>query len=206
MGPNALLERMGALSPLDDWTPSGFDYNAPKDYLERLITDAVGGVEAMASLDEAPLPDEPLSLDGVPTDIRDRVAAISTAADALAIELFSPELRTAARRILTRIASGDPAIFRRRPSDEGAVAALLWIAGSANQAFGISGGRTTVSALQQRIGVTSHPGPRARPMLRALGVEYPEDWSVNASLGDPSLLTSQRRAALLRIWKSFEEE
>ena len=210
-GPEALLEQMGMLPPLDGAADDDAEFpsfdDADVSFFIELVESAVGGPEAMEALDDTPLPDEPLDLTGTADDVGERVRGVGALADDAVANLFADdarrtELRTAARRILARIAAADPAIFRRRSSDAAAAAAVLWIAGSVNDAFRASRGGVTVSAMMSAFGLKGSPSQRAQPMLRALGVPVPEDWS--RSLGDPLLLVSGRRRTLRERWESLQ--
>ena len=55
--------------------------------------------------------------------------------DACCDELLDVEYRTACRRLLARVAAGDPAVFRRRASSATAAAAICWIVGKDNDLF-----------------------------------------------------------------------
>jgi len=192
-GPAALLERMGVLDPLDG---SELDDVDPTDYL-GVLARSVGGTDVLDALDSAPLPDEPLDVASLPADVVDRVRAVSTLADSACTDLFAdPELRTAARRALARIAMTDPAIFRRRSSDATAAAALCWIVAKGNDYLGF-GDDVSVAELMAHFGLKGSPGQRAQPMLRALGLpEY--DWTYDPDLGSADLLTSGERAEIIR--------
>ncbi|WP_108719167.1 hypothetical protein [Miniimonas sp. S16] len=222
-GPMALLERLGAIPPAgpdgeppDQATflaqlaaqlgPEGAamlaqlgiedpaELDTPTWLLRRLAND-VGGREALDTLDIERLPlSEQLVLDGVPADIHDRLRRIDALLAPAAASLYGEELRTAARRVLARVAVGDPAIFRRRSKDDTTAAAVLWIAAKVNRevAYGETG------LLAEAFGLTAVPVQRATPMLRALGVEDRTYWSYDAALGDPDLLTSERRLAIVQ--------
>ncbi len=192
-GPAALLEQLGVLDPLDD---DEFDDVDPTDYLD-LLARSVGGSAALDTLDSAPLPDEALDVTSLPSDIVERVRAVSGLADGACDELFEdPELRTAARRALVRIAETDPAIFRRRSSDATAAAALCWIVAKGNDYLDF-GDDVMVADLMAHFGLKGSPGQRAQPMLRALGLrEF--DWAYDPELGAADLLTAQVRAEIIR--------
>lgn len=172
---------------------------APEDpdaHYKALLAAACGSVEAIESLDLSPLPDEPVRLDAVEPDIRERVTAVATIAADAAAELFDPELSTVAHRVVARIATSDPKIFRRSSRIEMTAAAVLWISGTINQQFR----HVTVKAMMAHLGLTGSPAQRAEPMLRALGVEQVAGWAYDATLGDPELLVSERRRSLAEHW------
>ncbi|MFV0430092.1 MAG: hypothetical protein ACK5KO_11805 [Arachnia sp.] len=181
--------------PGEDWAEDGLATGVTGGWEA-----AVGGPQAMAGLSTDPLPEEPLHLDRVPADVQARVRGIAELLDPAAEELFTLELRTAARRILTRVAEADPAILRRKSSDAGAAAAVLWIAATINWMFEGHRGGASVGRLQEYLGVASHPSRRAQPMLRALGVADPAAWM--RMLGEPQWLVSDHRRLLRARWQT----
>jgi len=166
-GPEALLERMGALPPLGEFDQDVSD----EEYFLGSLAANVGGMAALDALDEVPLADEELDLDSMPDDIRDRVRRVEAlAADVCENYFGDVELRTVARRILARVAPSEPIIFRRNGRDETAAAALCWIVAKANDVFAC-GTDPNVAGMMAYLGLKGTPGQRAQPMLRALGVE-----------------------------------
>lgn len=193
-GPAALLERLGILDA-DDLDGDEF-LGGPTDYLD-VLAESVGGPDALDALDLTPLPHEPLDVSALPDDVVDRVRAIAELADDVCIELFDdPELRTASRRALVRIALADPGIFRRKSSDTTAAAALCWIVAKGNDYLGF-GDDVTVGELMEHLGLRGSPGQRAQPMLRALGLRE-HDWAYDPDLRAADLLTSEVRAEIAR--------
>lgn len=192
-GPAAILERMGVPDPLGD---DEYEDVAPTDYLD-LLAQSVGGREELNTLDSTPLPDEALDVASLEPDIIDRVRIVAGLTDGACVQLFEdPELRTAARRALVRIAAADPAIFRRRSSDTTAAAALSWIVAKGNDYLDFDED-VTVGELMELFGLKGSPGQRAQPMLRALGLrEF--DWAYDPKLGAADLLTSEVRAEIIR--------
>lgn len=155
----------------------------------------LGSVEALATLDDEPLPDEPLDVSGVPADIVERVRRMSALADGAIARLYDDvELRTAARRLIAKVAAGDPAIFRRKSGDEMGAAALVWLVAKANDQIGESW-TLTVGELMDHFGLKGSPSQRAQPMLGAIGGST--DYDGRIRLADPLLLTSETRAELL---------
>lgn len=199
-GPDALLERIGMLPPLDNEHDEVDDLS----YFRNLLLDAVGGREAMERLDADPLPDEPFAADGMPADTRERVARIASIVGDAATALFGVEARTAAWRVLARIATADPGIFRRPSNDTMAAAAVLWITGNDNDLFSAARDRVSVTGLMSHLGLKGSPAQRAIPMLTALGVTDPHHWSTTRTLGDPALLVSTRRAQLTDRWHRLQ--
>ncbi|MET0726929.1 MAG: DUF6398 domain-containing protein [Acidimicrobiales bacterium] len=168
-------------------------WDGPSSFEERQLEDLaheVGSETALHRLDAAPLPDEPFVWDEVPTDIRERVAAVLEIIDATCESLFDVEVRTAARRLVARVVAGDPTAFARRGRDETAAAALLWIVATASDAFAEHG--IFVKDFMAHLGLVGRsPAQRADNFLRAARIDthrYPR-----LALGDPSLLTAARR-------------
>lgn len=175
----------------------------PNVLLTRLLA-TVGGEEALNVLTSEPLPRyEPLRLAHVPEDIHGRVRATDELLTPVALEMFDGELLTSARRILSRVAEGDPRIFRRRSQDRRAACALLWIAARLNGRVEETG--TTAGTFTTAFGYSGSPADRARTMQDAIGayvVESPQGgWGPQRPgtlvAGDPSLLTGERRARLI---------
>ncbi len=153
----------------------------------------VGGDEALWSLNDAPLPDEPFSWDAIPDDIRPKVDEVLGRCDRCCDELLDVEYRTACRRLLARAARGDPEAFRRRGRADTAAAAICWAVGKANELFAPSSGGLLVKDLAAHFGLG--PGSvsqRAGTLLKAAGVD--ESWRTwDLSLGTPELLVGARR-------------
>lgn len=177
--------------------------------LDSLALEA-GGEAALDALDEAPLPSEPLQEAGIAEDILPRVRRTAELVTDSADGYFAdPEMTTVALRVLAVVAVNDPAIFRRRSKDETAAAAICWIAGKNNSWFTAQGGRSrTVKALMQSMGLKTSPTQRAEAMLRAIEPARPYDF-YTVLLGDPELLTSTRRRAMIahrdRLRSELEE-
>jgi hypothetical protein len=133
-------------------------------------------------------------LEGVDQALRDpHPLALLTLAlvDGCADALFDTEFRTAARRVLARVASGDPEIFRRRGKAQTAACAVCWIVAKANRSLDLyQGPGVQAKQLMAHFGLTGSSSQRAEPMLRALGV----DWRYgHTSLGSADFLVSLKR-------------
>lgn len=173
--------------------------------------EAVGGIDALQSLTDEPLPTEDLDTTGVADDVVDRLTSLVPEIRRVAVEVFEePEVATAALRFLAEIGRGDSAIFRRRLADRTLLAALFWIVGKNNILFsGQWGGdrELTVGELQNQLGVSASPKPTAEKMLRAAGHElhYAE-----VVLGDPRYLISRRRQRIIEnrdaYWDDLPED
>jgi uncharacterized protein DUF6398 len=194
-GPDALLAAMGWLDP---------DAVPPRELLEQALDDvlldglrqAVGGEAALISLDSSPLPDEPFDWQRVPDDVHERVAEVLALVDRCCAELLDVELRTAARRLLARVAAANPAIFGRRGRADTAAASICWMAVKANDMF--EGGGLAVKDLMGWFGVSANtPSQRGKAMLKAIGVD-PGDLAYSGlDLGSPDYLTGARRARII---------
>lgn len=189
-------------SELDDL----FDGYSRGDALAQIVRDrisgiytVVGGQTAFDQLTTTPLPDTPMDFSSVPEDVTQVVRNILAHVERVGETLFDDaELLSAARRLLTRIATEAPAIFRRRTKPETAAAAICWISAKNNDWFSTEKGTPrTVKRLQETFGVGSVQ-QRAETMMRGIGVE---DANVvwDFGLGDVSLLTSTRRAELIAL-------
>lgn len=181
----ALTRKIADLDRLDDG-----DY--PWSYEETVLKDLVrevGSDAALRTLDGEPLPDEPFAWDAVPVDTHEHLRPLLEVVDATCDALFDVEVRTAARRLLVKVALGDPQVLRRGRTDT-AAAALVWIVASANDSFARA--NILVKELMAHLGLTSGaPSQRADTFLRAAGIDtfrYP-----TVALADPALLTSARR-------------
>ena len=186
-GAMALLAAAGVVDP-----DRAFDFDTIlRGYLER----AVGGAEALEALDDAPLPDESFSWDGIAEDIRDRVGEVLGLIDGCCEELLDTEHRTACRRVLRRVATGGPEVFRRRGRSDTAAAAICWAVCRANETFDQRRGGLTQKRLLAQFGLQGGSvSGRARTLLDAGGFpRYPGDFS----LGSPDYLVSGHRRTLI---------
>lgn len=194
-GPEALLVAMGALDPDGPWPMPGAEPLEFEEIMLDALRRAVGGADALAALDDAPLPDEPFAWDGIAADIQDRVAEILALCDSCCDELLDVEHRTACRRLLARAATGDPPTFRRKARADTAAAAVCWIIGKANELFTPSGGML-VKDLMSHFGLQQGGvSQRARTLLKAAGIN--NDVYGEIALGSPELLVSMRRHRII---------
>ena len=158
--------------------------------LQTLATE-VGGLRRLEELDTEALPDEPFELDGVPEDIRPRVDRVRELAESCCAALLDVdggiEHRTAVRRLLHDVASGDPRIFRRPSRDDTAAAALCLLVGKANAAVVVD-----YQSLNAHFGLPSTPSSRAYSMRRAAGL--PE---CGRGIGSTRYLTSTARRRII---------
>jgi hypothetical protein len=138
-------------------------YEQELSWLRRVV----GGVDQLAALDATPLPlDEPLDLNAVPSQLRDRVTAIGEQASVAAERLFDGELVTVCRRMLVALA-GSPSLFLDEDRDDQAAGAVLWVAAKANDRLGAAT-RMPASAVQAICGLTASPAARGRIFAKAL--------------------------------------
>lgn len=173
---------------------NGMPFSA-EAYMHRMLVRAVGSEDALATLDDAPLPDEPFDWSGIPGDVHDAVAQWLDLCDRCADALLDVEHRTVFRRFLARVAVVDPAIFRRRnASPTRGAAALVWAAGRANHSVGWDGS-VAVKDLMAWFGLTGSVSQRAESLLRAIGAD--QEPGPSTDLGDPRLLVGRRRAEIV---------
>ncbi|MHB1930561.1 MAG: DUF6398 domain-containing protein, partial [Acidimicrobiales bacterium] len=199
-GPLALLAAMGAVDPDEEWDMP-FGVMSLEDRLEQ----AVGGPEALASLEASPLPDEPFDWGGIPDDIRDRVAELLAHVDRYCDAELDVELRTACRRLLARAASGDPAVFRRSFRVDATAGGVVWAIAKANGLMG-NQARSPRRALQAKelaaafgLSTSSPLSSRAYVVMRAAGIPVDPDRNqyLDLALGSPGLLVAQRRRDIM---------
>jgi hypothetical protein len=200
-GPAALLAAMGAMGMLDErqsddswWLPGEQPFGHSEIMLDTLRR-AVGGRDALDTLDTAPLPDEPFEWGPIPPDIHDRVAEVLQLTDRCCDELLDVECRTACRRYLARAAAADPEIFRRRGRVNTAAAAICWSVAKANDLFP---GKLLVKDLLSHFGLgQGSVSQRNEPLLRAIGADPHQYGGMN--LGSPDYLTSARRERIVAL-------
>jgi hypothetical protein len=185
-GPAALLAAVGVLDPDGPW-----DYRSS---MRGLLEDAVGGPEALAELDDEPLPDEPFDWTGIPDDVRDRVGEVLELLDRGCDDMLDVEHRTASRRVLARIARDGARVFRRPGRSDTAAAAICWAVCRANGTFDQRDGGLTQKALAADFGVKGNLGSRATTLLDAGGFPRPR---TDFALGSPDYLVSTRRREIL---------
>jgi Domain of unknown function (DUF6398) len=203
-GPAALFAALG----VDDQDLVGMPGFAEPENLEELALDYlardVGGCDQLDRLDATPLPDEPFEWSGIPDDVSARVAEVLALIDRCGTQLLDVEYRTASRRVLARVASGDPAVFRRKARVETAAAAVVWIVGKANGLFEGGPGRihSRVGDLMDHFGLgKGSVSQRAATLLRAGG--FPDD-TYTVQLGSPDFLTADRRQWLIEQGDHFQ--
>lgn len=163
------------------------------------LEDRVGGRIQLMNLSAEPLPDEAFGWDGIADNIRPVIEQMLAECDRVADELLGVEYRTAMRRLLGRIAVGDPALFRRKASPVRGAAAVAWLVHRANEEA--TSGQLLVQDLLAAFGLNGSVAQRAEPMLRAIGID-PHARLGWVDLGAGDLLTSETRAAIIR-WRDF---
>jgi hypothetical protein len=186
-------EAMARMAELLDTSTAGMGRR-----MLHLLTEQVGGTEALERLDTVPLPDEPFDWSVVPDDVAPVVGQVLAHCDACCDERLDVEYRTACRRLLAKVVAGDPQVFRRRGRPETAAAAICWAVGKANDLFfsGHAGPSTTATELMGFFGISSGGvSQRAGTLLRAAG--WPSWYGGEVNFGDPGLLVSSRRASII---------
>lgn len=204
---NAAVELGRGRVPPPSYRPPRPDpprYDQELSWLRRVV----GGVQALAQLDSAPLPDEPLDLShvepAVEPELRERLQAIGEQADDIAFRLFGTELRTVTRRLLGELA-GSPSLFIHADRDDQAAGALVWAAAKANDLIG-PGKLMPASAIQGCGGLRSSPADRGRTFARVVagmtGTGYEPHRTAVPNLlllGSPRYLTGDLRSQLVRL-------
>jgi hypothetical protein len=187
---DAADDGIDALDSHEYW--AGLDAEVADIMLDRLSTQA-GGRDALFALTEDPLPEEPWPAPpAVPEDIAPAVAEVAGLCGDWLRGVPDPELGAACRRLLARVVTGDPDVFRRRASTKGTAAALCWAIGQAHDLFSVGGLR--VKDLATHFGVSGSPASRARTLLRAAGLQQEPYGPVRLT---PDMLTSSRRRWLI---------
>jgi hypothetical protein len=167
-----------------------------KRFLTELARE-VGGLDALESLDATPLPDEPFDASTLAEDIVARVEEVLALVDDFADRSFGVEFRTACRRFLTRVATADPAIFRRKSRVETTAAAVAWTVGRPNDLVAAGGSAMTTMDLMAHFGLKGSVSQRAQVLIAALpSGSYDEH---GPELGSPDLLVSSKRAQLIEV-------
>jgi hypothetical protein len=204
-GADAILAAIGVLDPDGPWSTLREDDLSPEEATEIglfLLRRAVGGDEALANLDDDPLPDESFVWEGIPADICDRVGEIVRLCDRCCEELLNVEYRTACRRFLRVAASGDPDIFRRKARSDKAAAAVCWVIGKANKLFVPWVGGMQVKDLMAHFGIKQGgASQRAAVMLKAGGFDYTYG---EVDLGSPDFLVSSRRRRIIDLRDQYQ--
>jgi hypothetical protein len=170
-GPAALLAALGldtediADMPFGPEESENFEHSM----LDWLALD-VGGPIQLERLDDDPLPDKPFRWEGIPDDVTARVHEVLVLIDRCCEEMLDFEYRTACRRVLARVVSQGPEVFRRKGRAETAAAALVWTVGKANDLFEQRTGGMQVSDLMNHFCLgQSSVAQRAATILGAGG-------------------------------------
>ncbi len=203
-GPAALLAALGV--DAEDMADMPVGPEDPEDFeesmLDRLALD-VGDRTRLDRLDDDPLPDELFRWDGIPDDITARVHEVLVLTDRCCEMMLDFEYRTACRRLLARVAFGEPEVFRRKGRVEIAAAALVWIVGKANDVFEQQTGGLQVRDLMSHFGLgQSSVAQRAATMLRAGGFH---DDTYIVRLGAPDYLVAARRRRIIEMRDKYRE-
>ena len=165
---------------------------------------AVGSEAALEDLGFAPLPDEESTGRASPDTVRDRVAEVLALTDRGCDALFGIEYRTAARRLLARLAADSPDVPARGRADTTA-ASVCWLVARANGHFDKTArlghpapAGPTVAELMAFFGVgASTPGQRGKSLATALGATSTA--SGDFVLGSPDFLVESRRRRLVAL-------
>ncbi len=163
---------------------------------------AVGGVDALMTLDADPLPDEEFDWTGIGEEIRPTVQAIRDECDACADAILDVEHRTAMRRFLAKAARNDPGLFRRKSSPVRGAGAVAWVIASANRTIGSYRSVMTGKDLLAHFGITGSVSDRAHTLIRAAGIDLSLTYG-SLRVGDARLLVSRhdRRDHVTGLWR-----
>ncbi|MCW2630845.1 DUF6398 domain-containing protein [Mycobacterium sp.] len=203
-GPAALLAALGldtedmADMPFGPEESENFEHSM----LDWLALD-VGGPIQLERLDDDPLPDKPFRWECIPDDVTARVHEVLVLIDRCCEEMLDFEYRTACRRVLARVASQGPEVFRRKGRAETAAAALVWTVGKANDLFEQRTGGMQVSDLMNHFGLgQSSVAQRAATILRAGGFD---DDTYYLRLGAPDYLVAARRRRIITMRDRYRQ-
>ncbi len=174
------------------------------DVLLASLARAAGSAEALDQLTTDPLSDEAFDWTGIPDDVRETVAEVLAIVDRVCDAGFDVEHRTAARRLLARVASGDPSVFRRKANANHSAAAVCWLVGKANDLFTPLRGGWLVKDFLACFGIKSGSvSQRAMAYLKAAGF-------VEHTYGDidlaADLLVSRRRERIIELRDRYRRE
>ena len=206
-GPAALLAALGLdTEDMADTADMPFGPEESENFkhsmLDWLALD-VGGPIQLERLDDDPLPDEPFRWEGIPDDVTARVHEVLVLIDRCCEEMLDFEYRTACRRVLARVASSEPEVFRRKGRAETAAAALVWTVGKANDLFEQRTGGMQVSDLMNHFGLgQSSVALRAATMLRAGGFH---DDTYYVRLGAPDYLVAAGRRRIITMRDRYRQ-
>ena len=182
---------------------------APHEQKLAWLARIVGGHEALAALDVAPLEPVELCLDGIRDDLHERVRGIDVRLQQWAPVLLGGEGPAAARLLLTRAVSSEPGLLTRSDRDDVATGAVLWAVAKGNDLVGTNR-PVRVGVIQQVCGLSTSPSARGGSFAHAVGgdgsTHYGRPlWMFDAQpavipLGSPDLLVARfrRRLVLLR--------
>jgi len=198
-GVDAILAAMGVPGTDEAWLGAddeGEDEDEDEDeWFASDLEERVGGPEALDTLDDAPLPDEPFDWAAVPGDLTERVGEVLAMCDRCCDDLFDVEHRTAVRRVLARVARDGGDALRRRGRADTAAAALCWAVAKANGSLSPRSGGLTQKALVAHLGVQGSPSSRAATLLEAAGFPRVSPYAVR--LGSPAYLVAAERRRII---------
>jgi hypothetical protein len=210
-GPAALLAEMGVFDSDELWVDDEEDeYDEDEEEEEgeefdyetvmwELLEDAVGGPSNLSRLNTKPLPDEKFQWAKVPDDVSERVAEVLAICDSCCDELLDVEYRTACRRLLARVATGNPDVFRRRGRSDTAAAAVCLLVGKANDLFSAQRGGMSIKKLMEHFGLSQGSvAQRAGSLVKGTGIPLRDRYS-DITLASPALLVSTRRRHILEM-------
>jgi len=192
---------------LEEHIEFALDSGDPGEMRRADLAMRVGGYEELETLEDTPLPAEPLVLEGIDDDLHERLREIDahliTGLEDLAearLEVddpvFGEEFLTACRRLLARAARMDPAVLRRKASTRITAGTIAWIIGRGNDLLGHPPAPVRSGELLRAFDINGSPSQRSDTLMRAAALPRS---MVGVALGDAGLLVASARQDILRI-------
>lgn len=176
--------------------------------LWRTLALACGGLDAVDTLTDEALPDEPFDRSAVPPQLSERVSEVLRAVDGFCESELDVEFRTAMRRVLAQATRHSPDWFGGRQTPQRLAAAVAWVTLSGNFALGRRRHHWCGEDIWYRFGVSSAAelGRRLADRLGMRGDEadsstlaFLDDMQTDIRLGDAALLRSGARRHLINL-------
>ena len=199
-GPAALLAALG----IDDMADVPFGRRGPEDFEQSMLDLLARDVEdriQLDRLDDNPLPDEPFRWDGIPDDVMARVHEVLALTDRCCEEMLDVEYRTACRRVLARVASGDPSLPSQGPCGYRCGSAGLDSRQGQRPVPAAAGGMQ-VRDLMSHFGLDRSISQRAATLLRAGGFD---ENTYAVTLGSPDYMVAARRRRIIKTRERYRK-
>lgn len=162
----------------------------------------VGGEDQLAQLDAVALPDEQLDTSRFPAQVRERLEVADRELTRVTALVLGAEVRTAARRLLTRAIEAQPTLLRASTTDEKLACAALTAVAKANDLVG-QGRVVPTSLLRTLFDLKSAPNDLVTSLTRAVAPHnaFLRAWERPAldvvALGSADFLVGSFRQAVL---------